>query len=163
MTVENQEVKQKNSLLENVKNGWLSLPKSRQIILSTVVGVVIVGLVVYGLFFSQTDYTILYKNLDVETAGEIKTALEENGITDYKIGEGGSSILVPSSEVDRIRMDLAVNGVTPASGTGYELFDTSKMGYQYIENLKNALNLNVDFEPAKELQAVISADIGEKI
>ena len=61
MTVENQEVKQKNSLLENVKNGWLSLPKSRQIILSTVVGVVIVGLVVYGLFFSQTDYTILYK------------------------------------------------------------------------------------------------------
>ena len=128
MTVENQEVKQKNSLLENVKNGWLSLPKSRQILLSTVVGAVIVGLVVYGLFFSQTDYTILYTNLDVETAGEIKTALEENGITDYKIGEGGSSILVPSSEVDRIRMDLAVNGVTPTSGTGYELFDSSQMG-----------------------------------
>lgn len=85
-------------------------------------------MVVYGLFFSQKDYTVLYSNLDIETAGEVKSSLEENGVTDYKIGEGGSSILVPKSQVDSIRMDLAVNGVTPTKGSGYELFDSSKIG-----------------------------------
>lgn len=128
MTVENQEVKQKDSFVQNIKNGWLSLPKSRKIILSTIVATVIVGLTVYGFVFTQKDYAVLYSNLDIETAGEVKSALEENGVTDYKITEGGSSILVPQSEVDRIRMDLAVNGVAPSKGSGFELFDNSKMG-----------------------------------
>ncbi|MDB8551146.1 flagellar motor switch protein FliG [Turicibacter sanguinis] len=128
MTVEQNEVNEKKSIIETIKNGWVSLPKSRKIILSIIVGIVILGLVVYGLFFSQKDYTVLYSNLDIETAGEVKSALEENGVTDYKIGEGGSSILVPKSQVDSIRMDLAVNGVTPTKGSGYELFDSSKIG-----------------------------------
>ncbi len=128
MTVENQDTKQKDSLVQNIKNGWLSLPKSRKIILSTIVATLIVGLTVYGFMFSQKDYTVLYSNLDIETAGEVKSALEENGITDYKISEGGSSILVPQNQVDSIRMDLAVNGVTPTKGSGFELFDNSQMG-----------------------------------
>ena len=128
MTVENQEVKQKDSLIQTIKNGWFSLPKSRKIILSTIVAAVMVGLTVYGFVFNQKEYTVLYSSLDIETAGEVKSALEENGVTDYKIAEGGSSILVPQSQVDRIRMDLAVNGVAPSKGSGFELFDNSKMG-----------------------------------
>ena len=128
MTVQNQEVKEKNSLIQNIKNGWGSLPKSRKIILSTIVAIVVVGLIVYGFVFTQKDYAVLYSNLDIETAGEVKSALEENGVTNYKITEGGSSILVPQSQVDRIRMDLAVNGVAPSKGSGFELFDNSKMG-----------------------------------
>ncbi len=67
MTVENQDTKQKDSLVQNIKNGWLSLPKSRKIILSTIVATLIVGLTVYGFMFSQKDYTVLYSNLDIET------------------------------------------------------------------------------------------------
>ncbi len=128
MTVENQEVKQKDSLIQTIKNGWFSLPKSRKIILSTIVAAVMVGLTVYGFVFNQKEYTVLYSSLDIETAGEVKSALEENGVTDYKIAEGGSSILVPKNQVDSIRMDLAVNGVTPTKGSGFELFDNSQMG-----------------------------------
>lgn len=128
MAVENQEVKQKDSLIQTIKNGWFSLPKSRKIILSTIVAAVMVGLTVYGFVFNQKEYTVLYSSLDIETAGEVKSALEENGVTDYKIAEGGSSILVPKNQVDSIRMDLAVNGVTPTKGSGFELFDNSQMG-----------------------------------
>ena len=115
------------SVPTKIINGWTSLSKKGKIAIGAGVATTIsVGL--FAMLYGNSDYIPLYSNLDYEQAGAIKSALEESGITDYKIGENGSSILVPKENVDRLRMDLAVSGAAPVSGTGYELFDSSSFG-----------------------------------
>lgn len=116
------------TLVSKAKIGWSALSMIKKIIIGSILLAAIIGILVYGLFLSKKDYVTLYSNLDIATAGEIKVSLEESGITDYKIGDGGTSILVPQNQVDRLRMDLAVNGLTPESGTGFELFNNSQLG-----------------------------------
>lgn len=115
-------------LIHKAKVGWKSLSKLKKIVLIAILSSLLIALGAYGFIFSQKNYVTLYSNMDISQAGEIKTALEESGVTDYKISEGGTSILVLENQVDRLRMDLAVSGLTPENGTGFELFDNSQLG-----------------------------------
>ena len=128
MTVSVEQPKEQNMLMHKAKVGWKSLSKLKRIVLITILSGLLIILGVYGFIFSQKNYVTLYSNMDISQAGEIKTALEESGITDYKISDGGTSILVLEDQVDRLRMDLAVSGLTPDNGTGFELFDNSQLG-----------------------------------
>lgn len=112
---------------EKVAKGWAELPPKGKIAIS-VGAVATVGAGAIALLCEKTEYVELYSNLDYEQAGAIKTALEESGVSDYKIGENGTAILVPKERVDSLRMDLAVSGAAPVTGTGYELFDEASFG-----------------------------------
>ena len=116
------------TLTKKVQAGWTSLSKGKQVAIGAGLVLAVAGIGCYGVMSGGQGYVPLYSNLDYETAGEIKNTLEESGVTDYKIGDNGTSILVLKEDVDRLRMDLAVNGVAPSNGTGYELFDSSSMG-----------------------------------
>lgn len=125
----NQETNQeKVALSKKIQTGWTSLSKGKQMALGAGLVLAIAGMGYYGISSNGQTYVPLYSNLDYETAGQIKNSLEEKGVTNYKIGDNGSSILVLKDEVDRLRMDLAVSGVSPSNGTGYELFDNSSLG-----------------------------------
>lgn len=115
-------------LMQKAQIGWKALSKLKKIVVITIVSSLLIALGAYGLIFSKKNYVTLYSNMDISQAGEIKTALEESGVTDYKISDGGTSILVLENRVDRLRMDLAVSGLTPDNGTGFELFDNSQLG-----------------------------------
>lgn len=75
---------------------------------------------------SSTRYASLFpaNRLLISDAAEIKEYLDGSRIP-YKI-KGDSLILVPSSQIHRIRMDLAAVGLPKLhSGKGFELFDSS--------------------------------------
>lgn len=117
----------KSSVPAKIVNGWTSLSKKGKV----AVGIGFATTVSLGLFALMNgngEYVSLYSNLDYEQAGAVKKALEESGVTDYKIGDNGTSILVKKEDVDSLRMDLAVSGAAPVSGTGYELFDSASFG-----------------------------------
>ena len=114
--------------VNRIKNGWTAMSQSKRIALIAGIALAIGGAGIYATTSSSSGYVALYSGLDYETAGEIKQALIDSGITDYKLGANGSSILVKANQVDSIRMDLAVQGISPDSGTGYELLDTSQVG-----------------------------------
>lgn len=117
----------KLSTQNKIINGWTSLSKKGRV----AIGVGVATTITLGLFTlinGNGEYVALYSNLDYKQAGAIKEALEEKGVTDYKIGDNGASILVKKESVDSLRMDLAVSGAAPVSGTGYELFDTTSFG-----------------------------------
>lgn len=128
MTVSVEQPKKQNMLMQKAQIGWKSLSKLKKIVLITILSSLLIALGAYGFIFSKKNYVTLYSNMDISQAGEIKTALEESGVTDYKISDGGTSILVLENQVDRLRMDLAVSGLTPENGTGFELFDNSQLG-----------------------------------
>lgn len=82
-----------------------------------------VGIVSYYFLYGRVDYTPLFSNLSMKESGNIVTKLDELKITDYKMGNNGSSILVSADDIDRVRVELAMSGLIPNEGVGYEIFD----------------------------------------
>lgn len=91
------------------------------------VGLFIVGLMVFLLInAANTRYVPLYPQdrLVVSDAAEIKAYLEGTGVS-YEI-KSDTLVLVPGSQVHRIRMDLAAVGIPKSNASkGFELFDTN--------------------------------------
>lgn len=65
---------------------------------------------------------LLYSGLDPAEAGRISQHLDEMKVP-YEDRGDGTTIMVPASQVGRVRMELAAAGLPRQSGAGYELLD----------------------------------------
>ena len=81
------------------------------------------ALTAYYIFFGRTEYVPAFASLDMNDSANIVKKLDELKITDYRIEDEGTTIMVPSDQVDRLRLDLAMDGLLPNSGKGFEIFD----------------------------------------
>ena len=63
---------------------------------------------------------LIYGGLDSAQAGEVIAGIERAGVP-YEVR--GDAIYVASDQRDRLRMDLAAEGLPAAGSTGYELLD----------------------------------------
>lgn len=89
---------------------------------------------------SRPDLVPLFTNLESKDAGEVAAKLKEMKIQ-YEIGNNGATILVPSKDVYKVRLDLATQGL-PKGNKGFEIFDQTKFGatdFQQKVNLLQAL------------------------
>lgn len=86
---------------------------------------------------SRPDMVPLFTNMDVKDAGEVREKLKEMKIQ-HEIGNNGTTILVPSKDVYRIRLDLASQGL-PRGSKGFEIFDQNKFGTTDFQNKVNLL------------------------
>jgi flagellar M-ring protein FliF len=98
---------------------------------------------------------LLYGNLDQKDSGKIVQTLESMSIP-YEIGQGGNAILVPRSDIPRVRLLLADQGI-PGGGTiGYEIFDEAESlgstNFMQNVNLVRAL----EGELARTIQSISS-------
>lgn len=85
-----------------------------------------VALGVMVVLWSQTpDYTLLYGSLSGKDAAEVAEVLEQAGIP-FRVGEGSSAVLVPSSKVGEARLKLAGHGLPRGTDVGFELLDKSQ-------------------------------------
>lgn len=103
-----------------------SLKSFNQIKLAAMIGtaVVMIGFFAYiSLRVAAPTMAPLYNAVPVEEGGKIIAELElEN--TPYELRRNGTQILVPSDQVDKLRLKLAQKGL-PSQGSvvGYEIFD----------------------------------------
>lgn len=74
----------------------------------------------FGWLASRPNMTLLYGSLDPATAGDVITRVEQAGVP-YRVQ--GDSIWVAAGERDRLRMDLAGQGLPARGAAGYELLD----------------------------------------
>ncbi len=92
----------------------------------TVLVLAVAGLVVGGLTFSTwagtPSYVPLYGNLSAEDAAAVTQELSSKGIS-YKLGSGGTSVLVPKKDVYQVRLDMSAKGLPAAGSAGYSLLD----------------------------------------
>ena len=79
-------------------------------------------LYVFGLI-AEPPKAILFSGLEGRDANAVITKLEALNVPYEQKGDGGT-ILVPSDQVSKIRMQLATEGL-PSAGVGYEIFDKS--------------------------------------
>jgi flagellar M-ring protein FliF len=66
------------------------------------------------------DLALLYSGLEQSASGEVVTALEGEGVP-FEVR--GTSIYVERSERDRLRMNLAADGLPAGGPAGYEILD----------------------------------------
>ena len=92
-----------------------------------VAGGVIAGLVSLSRWSQERDFRPLYSSLSPEDAGAVLAKVRESG-TEYRLSENGTSVLVPSSKVAEMRLQLAAAGVPKSGRIGFELFDKTNFG-----------------------------------
>jgi len=90
-------------------------------------GGVIAGLVAFSHWNQERDFRPLYSSLSAEDAAAVLTKVREGG-GQFRLSEGGTSVLVPSSRVAELRLQLAAAGVPKSGRIGYELFDKANFG-----------------------------------
>lgn len=87
-----------------------------------VAAAVIAGIVGLALWSSKPDYTVLCAELSPEGMQAVEDELRLAGVRSQKSPDG-SSILVPSSELEKMRWRLAEKGIPEAGNIGFEIFD----------------------------------------
>ncbi|ORU94056.1 MAG: flagellar M-ring protein FliF [Cycloclasticus sp. symbiont of Bathymodiolus heckerae] len=82
-----------------------------------------VALGVAVVLWSQTpNYSLLYSNLGDRELSAVVSGLQQSGV-EYKLEAGSGAVLVPSSEVDELRLQLAGLGLPRGGGQGFELLE----------------------------------------
>jgi len=81
---------------------------------------------VYFAFF-RSDYVVLARDLRPGEAGAIVQELKKQEVS-YRLEAQGSTILVPASQADELRLSIVAGGVADPGSVGFELFNESDMG-----------------------------------
>jgi flagellar M-ring protein FliF len=75
----------------------------------------------------ERDFKPLFTGLADEDAGALVAKLHESGV-EYRLSNGGSTILVPSEKVAEARLQMASAGLPKSGRIGFELFDKANFG-----------------------------------
>jgi flagellar M-ring protein FliF len=119
--------KENQSFISQFNALWGRLNSSERLVLSASVLIILVALVVWISVARYPSYALLYGNLDPTDAGEVISQLQTRNI-EYKIKDGGKSILVPDENVDELRISLAADGFSPSGIEGYAILADSPLG-----------------------------------
>lgn len=90
--------------------------------------VVAAGMIGFFMFMTSRlatpDLSLLYSDLTLEDSSAIASRLDSQSIA-YELRGGGTQIYVPESEVARVRLAMASDGLPNGGSVGYEIFDDS--------------------------------------
>jgi len=75
----------------------------------------------------EADFKPLFTSLAAEDAAGIVQKLKESG-AEYRLTEGGASVLVPSARLNELRLNMAAAGLPKTGRVGFELFDKVNLG-----------------------------------
>jgi flagellar M-ring protein FliF len=93
--------------------------------LASIAGVGLVVMAIVGVIALRANIepmALLYGDLDLQDSGRVTAILDKLHVG-YEIKGGGSQIMVPTGQVDRLRLSLAREGVPAGGSVGYEVFD----------------------------------------
>ena len=106
---------------------WSQLGAGQRLTVAAATFVFVAGLTAIALWSSHGDYGLLYGRLSDTEAAKVIAALDDAKVP-YKIGAGGSSILIPQDKIYQLRMQLAGRGIPQGDGVGFEIFDKQNFG-----------------------------------
>lgn len=115
---------------------WTNLSTTAKALYGGVAAILLAVVGGVGYWSSQTQYAVLFANLPNDVAGNIVQKLDVDKVS-HKVSSDGTTILVPTDKVQKLRMNLAVAGISPGgAGQGYELFDKMSMGTTpFVQNI----------------------------
>jgi len=109
----------------NFSGRWQGL-QQRVVLAAIATFVLVVGLALFWLA-RQPEYVPAFTGLNPSEAGQMIEKLDSAG-TPYRLGAGGASVLVPLQDVDKVRINLAMEGLPADNNVGLEIFDRNSFG-----------------------------------
>lgn len=137
-------------LLNSIQNNWKKLTSPQKIVV--VLAPLIVATALFTLIFwaSRPQYVSLMTKLDVNEAAAVTEKLKELKVN-YKLADGGSTVLVPQKDVSEIRLQLANAGLPKESSFSFENLDQMRIGetdkdrrLRFILGLQNELEKTIE-------------------
>lgn len=111
------------SLLES----WARWSLLQRAVLAGLVLAILGGAIAAALWALRDDYEVLYSKLEPQDVATVTQRLEADRVM-FRLADDGRSVTVPSGEGFRVRASLLEQGITPAGGLGFELFDNAELG-----------------------------------
>lgn len=113
--------------MEQLRKLLTSLTIRQRIMIVTMA--VLAAAALYGVVHwrKEGDFKPLFTGLAPEDAGAVVQKLKESGV-EYRLGEGGGTVLAPSARVSEMRLALAAAGLPKSGRVGFELFDKNNFG-----------------------------------
>ena len=128
-------------MLERWLKSFSEIPLGQRLILLVAAGASLAVIAVTVLWAQKQDMEPLFGGLAHEDANAIVNRLRDAGVP-YELSGGGTAILVPSTRVHEMRMQLAEDGLPSGGAVGFEIFDRSSYGTtDYVQkvNFRRAL------------------------
>lgn len=108
-------------------NQLLNQFSTRQKILIVAVAALVAGFFFFGLRWNkERDLRPLFTSIAADDAGAVVEKLRSSNV-EFKVADNGT-ILVPSSRVAELRIDMASAGLPKSGRLGFELFDKQNFG-----------------------------------
>lgn len=112
---------------------WRNLGARQRYMIAGSAAVLFIALLGWSFWLgSKPDLVPLFTDMEARDAGEVREKLKELKVY-HEIGGNGNTILVPSKDVYRVRLDLASQGL-PRGNKGFEVFDQNKFGVTEFQN-----------------------------
>src|SRR5688572_22401943 len=94
------------TLSEQLRTAWQGMSVGRRIGL-LVIGTISLALVIgVGYWATQPDFHVLFSGLSAEDSSVVIGKLQANNVP-YRLAAGGTTVLVPSDQVQQRRIELA--------------------------------------------------------
>lgn len=112
----------------NILEVFKAIPAGKRISFLITFAIVVGGFIALFTYTNRPNYVTLYSNMDSTEASKVREKLKEKGIK-YIYGDGESTIKVPDDMLHEVRMDMALEGLTPSGGSaGYDILDDISFG-----------------------------------
>ena len=139
---------------------WTGMDKKKKIKLGISSVLVIVGVIILISILARPKYEVLYDNLSLKDMGQVTKKLDEMNIK-WKTDEKNNSILVPADVKNKVKIELASEGL-PKDGYGFvDAFNDSSWtmtDYEKKERYRYALQ-NELASTISEIDGIESATV----
>lgn len=114
-----------SQIFKNLTGRWKDLSRNKKIAFGIMVVGIAAALIFGGINLGKTKYAVLFSNLDSTDSATVYKQLQSDKV-DAKVE--GNSILVPQSEVDKVRMQILSEVQLTNGSQGFELLDKNNFG-----------------------------------
>jgi flagellar M-ring protein FliF len=113
--------------MEQLKKLLVSLTTMQRVTIVFCALAMAAGVMWFSRWQQEAGMRPLYTALSPEDASAMVAKLRESGVV-YKVGENGTSLLVPEARVAELRLEMAGLGLPKTGRIGFEIFDKTNFG-----------------------------------
>lgn len=125
------DLSQSKTVTPSLPSGYqqmLSYVKSKPMIPLLAAGAATVSILAGMIMWANApEFRVMYSNISEADGGSIINELQKRNIP-FKLSQDGKTLLVPSDQVNTLRLQLAEQGLPKAGNVGFELMDNQSFG-----------------------------------
>lgn len=112
---------------------WNEFNRTQKIMFISVFIFIILTLVILISYFSKTEYSLAYTNLNINDAAIIREYLEDAGIP-YRFSANGTAVGVPTKLVNDVKIEVASQNMLHGGSIGFGIFRDNMSSLGMTEN-----------------------------